>query len=153
MIVVSAAQVTNLQSLLRTIVSGCLQIDLPDEDEEEQPAAAKVIPFCTATYCRMSNYLVDCRMTSRLSRIGVNPRKIPIVNSLIMAELRRLPHCHCISGYRSFPGILDLRLYPPQSISPRSITSNLIIRRRINARSIPANAPNQCHQGDRYSNL
>ena len=41
-LVVSAMQVTNLQSLLRTIVSGCLKIDLPDEDEDEQPS--KVLP-------------------------------------------------------------------------------------------------------------
>jgi translation initiation factor 2 gamma subunit (eIF-2gamma) len=42
-IVVSAAQVTNLQGLLRTIISGCLQIELPDEEEDQQPSTAKVL--------------------------------------------------------------------------------------------------------------
>jgi len=41
-IVVSAAQVTNLQGLLRTIVSGCLQIELPEEEEDQQPSTTKV---------------------------------------------------------------------------------------------------------------
>ena len=41
-IVVSAAQVTNLQGLLRTIVSGCLQIELPEEEEDQQPSMTKV---------------------------------------------------------------------------------------------------------------
>ena len=33
-IVVSAAEITNLQSLLKKIVSGCLQIDLEDDEDE-----------------------------------------------------------------------------------------------------------------------
>jgi hypothetical protein len=42
-IVVSAAQVTNLQGLLRTIISGCLQIELPDEEEDQRPSTTKVL--------------------------------------------------------------------------------------------------------------
>jgi hypothetical protein len=34
-IVVSAAEVSNLQTLLRKIVSGCLQIDIPEEEDDE----------------------------------------------------------------------------------------------------------------------
>lgn len=34
-IVVSAAEVLNLQTLLRKIVSGCLQIDIPEEEDGE----------------------------------------------------------------------------------------------------------------------
>ena len=39
-IVISASEITNLQSLLKKIVSGCLQIDL--EDDEDEPI--KVFP-------------------------------------------------------------------------------------------------------------
>jgi hypothetical protein len=34
-IVISAAEVTNLQSLLKKIVAGCLQIDITDDEEED----------------------------------------------------------------------------------------------------------------------
>jgi len=34
-VVISAAEASNLQGLLRKIVFGCLQIDLPDEGEDE----------------------------------------------------------------------------------------------------------------------
>ena len=37
-IVVSASEVTNLQSLQRKIVSECLQIEMAEDEEEEQPA-------------------------------------------------------------------------------------------------------------------
>lgn len=33
-IILSAAEVSNLQTLLRKIVAGCLQIDIPDDDDE-----------------------------------------------------------------------------------------------------------------------
>lgn len=33
-IVVSASEITNLQSLLKKIVSGCVQIDLEDDEDE-----------------------------------------------------------------------------------------------------------------------
>jgi len=33
-IVLSASEITNLQSLLKKIVSGCVQIDLEDDEDE-----------------------------------------------------------------------------------------------------------------------
>jgi hypothetical protein len=39
-IILSAAEVSNLQTLLRKIVVGCLEIDIPDEDDE--PETSKV---------------------------------------------------------------------------------------------------------------
>ena len=45
-IVLSAAEVANLQALQKKIVAGCLQIDITDEDENEKPST-KVNFFCS----------------------------------------------------------------------------------------------------------
>lgn len=44
-IVLSAAEVPNLQALQRKIVAGCLQVDITEEDEDEKPST-KVNFFC-----------------------------------------------------------------------------------------------------------
>lgn len=41
-VVVSAVEASNLQGLLRKIVSGCLQVDIP-EDEEDEIQTSKVL--------------------------------------------------------------------------------------------------------------
>jgi hypothetical protein len=42
-VVLSAIDTPNLQILLRKIISGCLEIDLDDENDEQAPS--KVVPF------------------------------------------------------------------------------------------------------------
>ena len=46
-VVVSAAEALNLQGLLRKIVSGCLQIDIPEE-EEDDTQTSKVLCLITS---------------------------------------------------------------------------------------------------------
>lgn len=42
-VVLSSADVTNLQTLQKKVISGCLQVELADEDDEE--TTTKVVVF------------------------------------------------------------------------------------------------------------
>lgn len=48
-VVVSAAEALNLQGLLRKIVSGCLQIDIPEDDEDEIQTSKVLCPMMLLT--------------------------------------------------------------------------------------------------------
>ena len=43
-VVVSAAEALNSQGLLRKIVSGCLQIDIPEDGEDEIQTSKVLVP-------------------------------------------------------------------------------------------------------------
>ena len=48
-VVVSAVEASNLQGLLRKIVSGCLQVDIPEDEEDEIQTSKVLCPIMSLT--------------------------------------------------------------------------------------------------------